>query len=914
MNPDNKSKTSPSQFKSLCLRFKHPWRPEQQRILDNLHQYDEDKRIHIVAAPGAGKTVIGLEIFNRLQLKTLAVSPTRVVRNQWLERLIDFLPRNTKRPSWCTTKLQSPQLFTATTYQAIFSFDKNLSDETIDKRYESLSHWFKAHDIRLLILDEAHHLKAAWWKVLMKIVNQSKDLIIISLTATPPYDASSLEWSRYQKLCGPVDEEISIPELVRSNSLCPHQDYIWMVRTDDKNITSLKKQQENLSNFLISLNENSELLYLLHLHEWLDPERSINQKDLLDNLDECFSLLALLKEQKNQLPKHLLSILEIDEVSIGPLNTFAWENLLQSLLDGIHYPSALPVQAFQEALARLLKGKYFLKYGRVSLDNSRKKLEAFNKTQERIKACFDITNVELNARQDWSRIVVLTDYIHDEKYHLKLDGLEAPTGAYPIFHYFVHHLDEMISSKIALLTGRLSIVHKNLLEKLLQYSPPLSSVSNKIYSENPNYLVFKISSELITSALTKLHRDGDVLILIGTRALLGEGWDAPHVNSLILATQTGAYVSSNQLRGRAIRIDLNDDFKTSSIWHIVAVAPQAEYNAFILKDLHRRFKTFAGIHAHELVIESGVDRLLLTDNATNQVNDNTALDIEKLSNDKTIERHQDDIYNLQARWQNALEKVDKHVFQTGLQIHISEDYKRSNIAQYVGLLEKKQTNEYLKFQRTTQLITTGLLASLSIAIPFALLRWVNITALLPNALGVVSPLFLAWYLRYKRKGTQFTPSVNADHLPMAFAQLTLKALQEINLIQTHDSLENDIEISEVEKNYFRFSLNDYTRKENEIFLTALSQLFEPIRQPRYLIALNKDPKAGDIFPVPHKLGSKKEYANIFLKNWLIALPEFEEVQLHATTGEKGRELLLKARAANYNEKDLEDIRLIERWE
>ena len=49
---------------------------------------------------------------------------------------------------------------------------------------------------------------------------------VISLTATPPYDSTPSQWKRYIDLCGPIDEEISTPELVREGSLCPHDDYI----------------------------------------------------------------------------------------------------------------------------------------------------------------------------------------------------------------------------------------------------------------------------------------------------------------------------------------------------------------------------------------------------------------------------------------------------------------------------------------------------------------------------------------------------------------------------------------------------------------------------------------------------------------------------------------------------------------
>ncbi len=58
---------------------------------------------------------------------------------------------------------------------------------------------------------------------------------------------------------------------------------------------------------------------------------------------------------------------------------------------------------------------------------------------------------------------------------------------------------------------------------------------------------------------TEWLKNGDLKILVGTGSLLGEGWDCPSINSLILASQIGSFVSSNQMRGRAIR-----KFKKSS--------------------------------------------------------------------------------------------------------------------------------------------------------------------------------------------------------------------------------------------------------------------------------------------------------------------------------------------------------------
>ena len=60
-----------------------------------------------------------------------------------------------------------------------------------------------------------------------RIQKQVDNLKIIALTATPPYDSTPAMWTRYMNMCGEIDEEITIPELVKEGSLCPHQDYVY---------------------------------------------------------------------------------------------------------------------------------------------------------------------------------------------------------------------------------------------------------------------------------------------------------------------------------------------------------------------------------------------------------------------------------------------------------------------------------------------------------------------------------------------------------------------------------------------------------------------------------------------------------------------------------------------------------------
>ncbi|MCL2300544.1 MAG: DEAD/DEAH box helicase family protein [Firmicutes bacterium] len=70
-------------------KFKWTFRDYQQNALDNSAKYLADKRLHIVAAPGSGKTILGLELIRRLDAPALVLSPSVTIRQQWGERFAE---------------------------------------------------------------------------------------------------------------------------------------------------------------------------------------------------------------------------------------------------------------------------------------------------------------------------------------------------------------------------------------------------------------------------------------------------------------------------------------------------------------------------------------------------------------------------------------------------------------------------------------------------------------------------------------------------------------------------------------------------------------------------------------------------------------------------------------------------------
>lgn len=69
------------------LEFQGVWRDYQQRILDQLEIFKKDQKIHIVAAPGSGKTTLGIEIIRLINQPTLILVPTITIRQQWVSRI-----------------------------------------------------------------------------------------------------------------------------------------------------------------------------------------------------------------------------------------------------------------------------------------------------------------------------------------------------------------------------------------------------------------------------------------------------------------------------------------------------------------------------------------------------------------------------------------------------------------------------------------------------------------------------------------------------------------------------------------------------------------------------------------------------------------------------------------------------------
>ena len=106
-----------------AMLLKGIWRDYQARILEGMDEHFGDGRLHVVAAPGAGKTVLGLEIVRRIGRPAIVFAPTIAIREQWVRRLCLLFLDTPPRAEAISRDLANPEL-TLATYQSLDSLQR----------------------------------------------------------------------------------------------------------------------------------------------------------------------------------------------------------------------------------------------------------------------------------------------------------------------------------------------------------------------------------------------------------------------------------------------------------------------------------------------------------------------------------------------------------------------------------------------------------------------------------------------------------------------------------------------------------------------------------------------------------------------------------------------------------------------
>jgi len=854
----------------LDLKFKGRWRKYQKQVLDRFQDYQADRHVHLVAAPGSGKTTIGIELIARFGNPALVLVPTVTIREQWVDRIqTAFLENEQKISDLVSQNLKEMKALTIVTYQAFHSAMNQINSkeegEIEDFTGFNLLASLKEQGVGTFCLDECHHLRNEWWKSLEVFRKQYGQLQVISLTATPPYDSEPELWERYIRMCGEIDQEITVPELVKEDTLCPHQDFVYICSPTAEESEHLRQFEDRKWEYIHQLLVNPDFQALVSGSKVLKGD--ISSDVLLEDPKYLSAILIYMHSQGLTIPPSLQNLLGTQKL---PALTSYWlETLLQSILyqtpDWYEDPDG-----YRKKLEADLKARGLVEKRQVYLVKSKASDQLLTQSLGKLSAIADIFLTEYESLGQELRQLVLADYIRKDfaTYLGDNQATISQLGVLPYFESIRRKAQEQeIPVSLAVLSGSVVILPTDVAAELKELLPQVPLSFSSIGHLDPKDYVqvgFPSSAKGIVATVTELFQRGRLQVLVGTKSLLGEGWDAPCVNSLILGSFVGSFMLSNQMRGRAIRIWPGHPEKTSNIWHLVAVQeqplitlpgeePRPESNQD-LETLSRRMEHFLGLAYNQESIETGLDRLdfpkpPFKKKQISEYNER----VKSLSKDRA---------GLRKKWQDAFVVEDQFEI-------VTEVATQKQKIPVMLLLDA------LKWVRMSLLLLAVDLLVLLFRLRLTGVWWLTAACLLFLA-------FASWrYLRYK------SPYKRLQSL----GEQIRKALLDSRHLTDDQSR---VQVEEDKDNYMAFAyLKGGSMRDKELFAQTVGEFFAPVDNQRYLLKTEKVRQGqSPYYVVPSLFDKRKEEAQKFLD---FLTPTIGRYHLVYTRTEAGRKILLEAR-------------------
>ena len=854
----------------LDLNFKGRWRKYQKQVLDRFQDYQADGHVHLVAAPGSGKTTIGIELIARFGNPALVLVPTVTIREQWVDRIqTAFLENEQKISDLVSQNLKEMKALTIVTYQAFHSAMNQLQTQEDGEAEDfvgfDLLASLRTQKVATLCLDECHHLRNEWWKSLEAFRKQYEQLQVISLTATPPYDSEPELWERYIRMCGEIDQEITVPELVKEDTLCPHQDFVYICSPTAEESEHIMLFEDRKWEYIHQLLVNPDFQALVSGSKVLKGD--ISSDVLLEDPKYLSAILIFMHSQGLTIPDSLENLLGAKR--LPQVNSYWLELLLQSVLyqtpDWYEDPNG-----FREKLESDLKARGLIEQRQVFLVKSKSRDKILNQSLGKLSGIADIFLTEYKSMGQDLRQLVLADYIRKDfaTYLGDNQATISQLGVLPYFESIRRKAQEHeISVSLAVLSGSVVILPINVAAELKELLPQVHlSFSSIGQLDQEDYVLvgFPSTAKGIVAAVTELFQRGRIQVLVGTKSLLGEGWDAPCVNSLILGSFVGSFMLSNQMRGRAIRTWQGHPEKTSNIWHLVAVQseplitlsgeePTLDSNQD-LQTLSRRMEHFLGLAYNQESIETGLDRLdfpkpPFKKKQIREYNER----IKMLSKDRA---------GLRKKWYDSLVMADRFEIVTEV------------------ATQKQKIPIMLQFDALKWVRMSLLLLAVDLLVLLFRMRLTGVWWLTAACLLFLS--FASWrYLSYKS--------------PYKRLQSLCEQIRKVLLDSGHlTDDQSRVQVEEDKENYMVFAyLKGGSMRDKELFVQTVGEFFAPVDNQRYLLKAEKVRQGqSPYYVVPSLFDKRKEEAQKFLD---FLTPTIGRYHLVYTRTEAGRKILLEAR-------------------
>ncbi len=695
------------------IRFKGTLRPSQAEVVEIAREKlaAGRRRMHIVAPPGSGKTVLGLYLWAHcIRAPALVLSPNSAIQAQWAARTDLFTIEHAGDEAVSTDPL-APGLLTSLTYQSVTlpsrgdsaqdeqaidlwrsqllekgqalndreasvwiddlrrhnpqyygerlgAYRKQLRDalgirgqalETLHRSSLETLQRLRDRGLGVVILDECHHLMGHWGRVLADAHELLDSPIVIGLTATPP-DRSGRkaeDLQRYDEYFGEIDFEVPVPAVVKDGFLAPYQDLVYFVRPAADELVYVAQADTQLTELVDDLcsaeketgddgagpggedrpeeESPAQPAPFESLPRWVEralrerrlPTGTVQDWKRFSQRDPVFADNGRLFLARRGLPlpenvPELVLDLQPQEIPEMEILVPVLDRYVRHYLRRSPRPEAH--RRAERAIRRLRTlGVQITDTGTQACASPVGRVMAYSRSKT--EALPGILSAELEALGETIRAVVVADYEKTSAVTAEVEHLldDEAGGAVAAFKALLE-CPATDALDPVLLTGASVLVDDDLADTFVAtandwlaergYQVELSQGEEDgfhVISGRGGDWCPRIYIELITEQFQR----GLTKCLVGTRGLLGEGWDANKINVLIDLTTITTSMTVNQLRGRSIRLDADDAEKVANNWDVVCLAPEFskgldDYRRFIAKH-----KTIYGV-TDDGAIEKGV--------------------------------------------------------------------------------------------------------------------------------------------------------------------------------------------------------------------------------------------------------------------------------------------------------------------
>ena len=346
------------------------------------------------------------------------------------------------------------------------------------------------------------------------------------------------------------------------------------------------------------------------------------------------------------------------------------------------------------------------------------------------------------------------------------------------------------------------------------------------------------SSRQWVGHVTRLLTDGGTQVLVGTRGLLGEGWDARCITGLVDLTTATSLTAVVQTRGRALRTDPAWQDKVAVTWSVTCVSDRHPRGSNDWQRLVRKHTGFHGVDEDGTVAD-GVAHL---DAAFSPYSPPAVTEFAAINARMRVRAEGRDA--IARSWRVGEPYVDR----TSVALRLRPrrrgrfsvgDAPRELLVSPNGLAA---ATEARRAQPQAGAWHLGLGLAALMAGSGLVLGLVGLTNLVLGVVGAtllvlaLVPLALGWRKGSLATGAWVRRRAEEAGRPPSLAQVARALADGLHGADLVARGAEGVEVETTRSGEYRLLLGGVEEAESELFATALEELVSPIAAPRYVIS------------------------------------------------------------------------------